>query len=184
MSAPGIAAALGSGLCRHWPGRPLRKSAVGLALAAVLANAGPASAASNNVRISGLTNISFNTISDLTSDASLAEDVCVFSSSATSGYRVTASGSGTGGAFTLAPVSGSNTLAYEVQWKAQSGATSGTQLTAGSPLTGLVSSASQQACNSGPAVSASLIVVLRAAALSSATAGTYSGSLTLLIAPE
>ena len=183
MAGPRIAAASCSGLYRHWLSRPLRKSAAGLAVAVALANAGPSFAASN-VRISGLANFTFNTISDLTSDSSLAEDVCVYSNSPTNGYRVTATGSGSGGAFTLAPVSGTNTLAYEVQWKAQAGAPSGTQLTAGSPLTGLVSSATQQACNNGPAASASLIVLLRAAALSSATAGTYSGSLTLLIAPE
>ena len=163
--------------------RPLRKSLAGLALTATLACAGPAAAASN-VRITGLTNLSFNTVADLTSDTSLAEDVCAFSSSPTNGYRVTATGSGTGGAFTLSPVSGSDTLAYEVQWKAQAGQASGSQLTAGSPLTGQISSATQQQCNNGPATSASLIVILRAAALSSVTAGSYSGSLTLLIAPE
>jgi hypothetical protein len=183
VEAAGNATAAGSGLYRHWRSRLLRKSFVGLALAAVLANPDAACAAASNVRISGLTNLTFNTVTDLTSDASLAEDVCLYSSSSTSGYHVTATGSGTGGAFTLS-ATGSNTLAYEVQWKGQAGQTSGSQLTAGSPLTGLVSSATQQQCNSGPAASASLIVILRAAALSSATAGSYSGSLTLLIAPE
>ena len=177
------ATVFGSGPGRHVYSRLLRKSLVGLALTAALACADPAMGASN-VRISGLTNLSFNTVTDLTSDSSLAEDLCVYSSSPTSGYHVTATGSGTGGAFTLSPVSGSNTLAYEVQWKAQAGQTSGSQLTANSPLTGLVSAATQQQCNNGPAASASLIVILRAAALSSATAGSYSGSLTLLIAPE
>jgi hypothetical protein len=47
-----------------------------------------------------------------------------------------------------------------------------------------VSTATQQTCNSGPATSASLVVILRTAALSSAAAGSYSGSLTLVIGPE
>ena len=183
MASLGNAAALGSGLARHGLDRMLRKSVAGLALAAGLACGGPAAAASN-VRITHLANFSFNTIADLTSDASLPADVCVYSNSPTNGYRVTATGSGTGGAFTLAPVSGSNTLAYEVQWKAQPGAQIGSALTAGTPLTGLVSSATQNQCTNGPTDSASLIVILRGSALSSATAGTYNGSLTLLIAPE
>ena len=183
MASLGNAAASGSGLYRHGLNRPWRKLFSGLALTVVLTCATPAFGASK-ARITDLANFSFNTITDLTSDSSLAEDVCVFSDSSTSGYRVTATGSGTGGAFTLSPVSGTGTLAYEVQWKGQAGAQSGSSLTAGSPLTGQVSAATQQQCNSGPASSASLIVILRAAALSTATTGSYSGSLTLLIAPE
>jgi hypothetical protein len=47
-----------------------------------------------------------------------------------------------------------------------------------------VSQAKQQTCNSGPATSASLIVIIRSAALTSADAGFYSGDLTLVIGPE
>lgn len=153
-----------------------------LILALVLAWSAVPALGASNVRISGLTDLAFGTITALGSDNSRSESLCLYSSSPTSGYRVTATGTGTGGAFTLA--SGANTLAYEVQWNAQSGQTSGSQLTAGVPLTGLVSSATQQQCNSGPASSASLILVLRSAALSTARAGTYNGTLTLLIAPE
>ena len=52
------------------------------------------------------------------------------------------------------------------------------------PLTGQISSATQQTCNNGPANSASLVVIVRSAALSSAAAGSYSGTLTLVIGPE
>jgi hypothetical protein len=58
------------------------------------------------------------------------------------------------------------------------------QLSPNVPLTGQTSTATQQTCNSGPATSASLIVVLRSTALSSATAGTYNGAVTLLVGPE
>lgn len=155
----------------------------GLAFAALLASATPAVGAPSNVRITGLSDLAFNTITDLNSDTSLAEDVCVFSNSATNGYRVTATGSGSSNSFALS-ASGGNRLAYEVQWNSQPGQISGTQLTSGSPLTGLVSSATQQSCNNGPSSSASLIVILRAGALSAAVPGSYTGQLTLLIAPE
>ena len=142
----------------------------------------PALAQSTNVRISKLSDVTMPLITDLTVDASSPQSVCVFSSTATSGYRVTASGTGTAGAFTLASTSSS--LAYTVQWNSLPGRTSGTQLTANVPLTGLTSTATQQACTNGPATSASLIVVLRSAALSSAKADTYQGTLTLVIGPE
>ena len=150
-------------------------------LIAIASNATPAFAASN-VRITALTDLAFSTIANVSVDSSRSESVCVYSTSPTSGYHVTATGTGIGGAFTLA--SGANRLAYDVQWNRQPGQSSGTQLTAGVPLTGLVSSATQQQCTSGPTTSASLIVVLRSAALSAARAGIYTGTLTLLIAPE
>jgi hypothetical protein len=138
--------------------------------------------AASNVRITGLSDAAFGTITNLGTDSIKAQNICVFSNTATSGYHVTANGSGTSGAFTLA--SGANTLAYQVQWSASSGQTTGTQLSPNVALTGLTSAATQQACNSGPASSASLIVILRSTALLSATAGTYNGTLTLVIGPE
>ena len=158
--------------------RPLR---LALAFGALLSSSASPVLAASNVRITGLSDVAFSSVS-FSSDTTLAENVCAYSNSSTNGYRVTATGTGSGGAFSLA--SGSNVLAYEVQWSAQSGKTSGVQLTAGVPLTGLTSTATQQACNAGPATSASLIVILRSSAVSAATAGTYNGSLTLLIAPE
>ena len=138
--------------------------------------------AGNNVRITGLSDVAFGTIATLSSDSVRSQSICVFSNSPTNGYNIKATGSGSGGAFTLS--SGSNALAYEVQWSPLSGQSSGTTLSPNVALTGQVSSATQHACNSGPASSASLIVILRAAQLSAASAGTYSGTLTLLVAPE
>ncbi len=143
---------------------------------------GPALAQSNNVRISKLSDVTLPLITDLTVDAISPQSVCLFSSTATKGYRVTASGTGAGGAFTLASTSSS--LAYAVEWNNLPGRSSGTQLTANLPLTGLVSTATQQACNSGPPTSASLIVILTSAALSTARADTYQGTLTLVIGAE
>lgn len=160
-----------------------RSPGLGLAFGVlVAAGAVPALAAPLNARITGLSDLPFGTITNFAADSSLAENVCIYSTAPMGGYQLTATGSGTGGAFTLA--SGGNTLAYEVQWNATAGKTTGTQVMAGTPLTGLNSSATQQTCNSGPASSASLIVILRSAALSSAAPGTYNGTLTLLIAPH
>jgi hypothetical protein len=95
---------------------------------------------------------------------------------------VTAIGTGPGGSFELS--SGSLSLPFEVQWSSSAGQSSGAQVSPNVPLTGQVTTATQQTCSSGPATSASLIVVLRSSALSSAMAGTYNGSITLLVGPE
>jgi hypothetical protein len=157
--------------------------AVGLGAALALAlPAWSELVAGNNVRITGLSDVAFGTVANLSSDSVRSQSICVFSNSPANGYYVQATGSGSGGAFTLA--SGSNALAYDVQWSPVSGQSSGTTLSPGVALTGQISAATQPSCNSGPASSASLIVILRAAKLSAAPAGTYSGTLTLLVAPE
>ena len=149
---------------------------------ALLLIAAPARAASNKVRISGLGDVAFGTIANLGLDAVQSQSVCVYADTATNGYNVTASGSGSGGAFQLA--SGLARLAYEVQWSSSAGQSSGVQLSPNTPLPGQTSSATQQTCNNGAATTASLILVLRSAALSSASAGSYSGTLTLVVGAE
>jgi hypothetical protein len=142
--------------------------------------AAPAIGGGPNVQITHLSDLAFGTITNLGSDALLEEDVCVYSDSGR--YNVTATGTGSSGAFLLA--NGGRTIAFEVQWSPSSGRQTGTKLTAKSPLTGLTTGATQAQCTSGPSTSASLIVILRSTALSGALPGTYSGQLTLLIAPE
>jgi hypothetical protein len=148
---------------------------------AAIALASP-QAMAQKARLSDLSDIAFGAISNLSVDVSQAQSVCAFTQSATSGYNVIATGSGSGGAFTLS--AGTNQLAYDVQWASASAQSSGISLASGVPLSGLTSAATQQTCNSGPASSASLIVILRAAQLGAATAGSYSGTLSLMIAPE
>lgn len=135
------------------------------------------------VRISGLTDVDL-TNSDPSVDAQVAQDVCVYSNTATRGYRITATGSGAANAFTLAngalPV-----VTYAVEWSGTSGQTTGTALTTGTPLTGLTSSATNSNCASGPASSASLIVKIGAPDLQVMPATTnFTGTLTLVVAPE
>ena len=168
------------------PRRPLgsarRKAAFALAalFGAVVAPAAPAAA--QQVQISKLSDVAFGTIVDFTTDSVSAQNVCIFSSTAQKGYNIRATGSGTGSAFTLA--NGSARLAYEVQWSANSGRTTGTSLTTNVALTGLRTNANNATCSSGPATTASLIVIIRAASLGAAAGGAYNGTLTLLVAPE
>lgn len=137
----------------------------------------------NRAQITGLSDISF-TNADPTTVASSAQNSCVWSNTATKGYSITASGSGTAGAFTLS--SGALTpVPYSVQWAASSGQTSGTALASGTALTGLTSTATRPTCNSGPATSSSLVVSIAASDLQEMVASaSYTGTLTLLVTPQ
>ena len=136
----------------------------------------------NRVQISGLTDVAF-TNQDPSVAASNAQNVCVWSNTSTRGYNVTASGSGTAGAFTLA--NASLTGPYSVDWAGRSGASSGTALASGTALTGLTSTATNATCSAGAASTASLIVKIASSNLQSMQASTsYTGTLTLVVAPE
>ena len=135
------------------------------------------------VRISGLSDVTFAN-ADPSVAASNAQNVCVWSNTSTRGYTITATGSGAANAFTLAsgalPV-----VPYTVQWAQTSGQTSGTGLLAGTALTGLTSGAINSDCSAGPSSSASLVVSVASPDLQGMTAGvTYTGTLTLVVAPE
>lgn len=144
-----------------------------------LALATPATA---KVRITGLSDVNFGTISNLTVDAVQAQSVCVYSNGSSNGYGVRADGSGAGGAFTLS--NGVTTMAYDVRWNSQPGQTNGTVLSSGAILTSQTTNAQHQTCSNGPPTTASLIVTLPATSLSSAGAGNYSGTLTLIVSEE
>ncbi len=167
-------------LHRHGPRRTDRLFAV---LAAMALGCGCASpAAAQLVRLTKLKNANFGTISNFTTDSIRSQNVCVYSSNLDGGYTITATGSGAGGAFTLA---GSGALLpYEVQWNSASGQTLGTSLSPGNTLPGLTSDALSSTCKFGPATTASLIIIIRANEASSATATSYSGTLTLVVTPE
>lgn len=137
----------------------------------------------NRAQITGLSDISFASV-DPTVEASNAQSVCVWSNTSTKGYNITATGSGSAGAFSLAsgalPV-----VPYSVQWSQSASQSSGTALTKGTALAGQVSTATKPTCNSGPATTSSLIVSIAATDLQNMTASaSYTGSLTLVVAPE
>ncbi|WP_147416755.1 hypothetical protein [Sphingomonas edaphi] len=139
-------------------------------------------ASAQRVRITNLTDVNFGTINNLAADAINSQSVCVWANGSGSDYSITATGSGPGGSFSL--MNGSWQLPYQVRWNSQPGQTNGTLLSAGTPITNQVTNAQNQTCGNGPPTTASLIVVLPSASLSSATAGSYSGTLTLIVAPE
>jgi hypothetical protein len=136
----------------------------------------------NRVQISGLTDVAF-TNQDPSVPASNAQNVCVYSNTSTKGYNVLATGSGAASAFTLS--NGAVTVPYSVEWAGSSGQSSGTVLASGSALTGLTSTATNPTCTAGPSSTASLVVKITAANLQGMQAATsYTGTLTLVVAPE
>jgi hypothetical protein len=147
-----------------------------IAAAALAFVATGAPAAAQGVQVSGLSDVAFGMIGSFGTDLVRSQSICAFSGLLGGRYTVTASGSGAGGAFTLS--NGVAVLPYEVQWSATAGQSAGTGLTANVPLGGqtmLLSCPVLQTSNT------SLIVILRAASLSVATAGTYSGTLTVIL---
>lgn len=136
----------------------------------------------NRAQITGLTDVAFTNV-DPASPATSAQSDCVWSNTATKGYSITATGSGTSGAFTLA--NGSLTVPYTVQWSASSGQSSGSAMTAGTALSGLTTTAANPTCSSAPNTTSSLIVTISAANLQGMVSSTsYTGSLTLLVTPQ
>jgi hypothetical protein len=165
-----------------WVGARATHFAVRLTASLALAAVITAPATAQRVRVSALTDISFGMLANLQSDQRRSQSICVYSNGNTSGYSVSAWGSGSAGSFEIS--NGSNSLNYDVEWNPVAGLSTGAALTPNLPLTGQVSSASNQTCNSGPAASASLVVILRGGDLGQAREGTYTGSLSLLISPE
>ena len=136
----------------------------------------------NRARITGLTDVTFAN-QDPATLASDAQDVCVWSNTATKEYTVTATGSGAASAFTL--TNGSTTVPYTVEWASSTGQTTGSSLTTGTASAALTSTATHQTCTSGPAASASLIVEIATADLGTMSDGSnYPGTLTLLVTPQ
>ncbi len=71
-----------------------------LAALAALTSTG---AAAQSVRISGLSDVQFGTLTNLINDQRASQTICVYSSALNGGYRVTATGSGPGGAARAPP---------------------------------------------------------------------------------
>lgn len=151
-------------------------------LAALCIAFAPQAATAQKVRVTNLTDVNFGLIANTQAEARRSQNICLYSNSTGGAYSVSASGSGPGSSFVL--TNGPDSLAYAVEWSDSSGQTSGTELTPSVALTGQQSVATHQFCNSGPATTASMTIVLRAANLSQARQGNYAGTLTLLIAAE
>lgn len=158
-----------------------RALALPLAIAAGALSCPASAAPGDKADITGLSDLAFGQL-NMTTDQTLSENVCAYSSSATAGYAVQATGDGNGGAFTL--TNGSATLPYLVSWADSPGQTVGSAkaLTAGVSLTGFTSSAGNKNCTGG--LSATLLVTIQGTAAGSAQVGNYSGVLTLTLTPQ
>jgi hypothetical protein len=156
--------------------------AANLSLMASLLAPSNASAQSNKVRISDLSDMAYGTIVNLQADNRKSQSMCVSANSADGLYSVTASGTGPNGALEL--TNGFASLPYSVEWSTAPGQTVGSNLSANAPLLGQVTPEKQPDCKTRGLQTASLIVVLRATELSRAFQGNYSGTLSILIAAQ
>jgi hypothetical protein len=128
-------------------------------------------------------NVAFGAVSSLYSDLTNAQNTCSFTGLLPINYGVTATGTGTGGAFTI--TNGKSNIPYEVQWAQTANATSGSSLTANTMLGGQQTAAllSGLTCLLG-VTNATLIVIVRAASLQQATTGSYTGTLNILLTAQ
>jgi hypothetical protein len=153
-------------------------------VAALVAMTAPAPARAN-ARISGLVDVNYGTIANF-ADQTISQNVCVYSVTGNSSnrrpYSVLATGNGSAGAFTLQ--SGARTLPYEVRWNDAADQTSGTQLTNGVNASGFLTGNVNLSCSNGANNNASLVVTITGTSLATATAGTYTGVLTIVITPN
>ncbi len=125
----------------------------------------------------------FGTVALLSSDLFNRQSICAFGSLLTQGYSVLATGSGAGGAFTIA--SGSATIPYELQWAQTGGATSGTNVVANVSLPNQAESGILAGVGCAVGVTtATSIVIVRSSSLLQATAGSYSGTLTIILTTQ
>jgi hypothetical protein len=162
--------------------------------AATQGTPGPTSTGSVVINASILARVAISNLTDLTfTDADLGpaivagtsaqktENVCVWSNNADRSYFITASGSGTANAFTLAS-STNPVIAYSVAWNQTTGQTTGTALTAATKSSKFNSSAILFNCAGGS--SATLLVNIAGADAQGMLAGAaYTGTLTLLVTP-
>lgn len=129
------------------------------------------------VQITSVGNFGFGAWSG-SGDLHSTDQVCIYRSSGGSNYRITATGSGAASSFRVA--NGGANIAYEVRWQPLP-AGSLTSLTAGSP-TGF--SGASGSINCGGSTNALLDITITETALSAASSGSYSGTLTLLLEPN
>jgi hypothetical protein len=136
--------------------------------------------------ITRLQDVTFANLDPMVS-ASSSQTLCVYSSALTTLYTVTATGSGVGQAFTLSAGGSIPALPYSVLWSPTAGQTTGTTLTAGTPLPNQSAGSLVTAllCALGTGSSASLTINLATNDLQQALSGvTYTGLLSITITAQ
>lgn len=126
------------------------------------------------VQISNMNDFSFGTWSG-SGQLQSTDNICIHDTQVNPRYGITASGSGAGSAFTIQ--SGANTIAYTAEWQGS--------VTAITTLIPAVKSQFQDAnrvsATCGGGTNASLRITISQANLEAANAGTYTGTLTILL---
>jgi hypothetical protein len=157
--------------------------ALGAAHAATDGTQGVTSTGSIAIDLTKTAEILISGLSDITltggdgSDATGSSGVCVFRNSAGT-YNITASGSGAANAFTI--TDGTDTLDYALTFDDGTGAEA---LATGAVLPSLNNAnTSSKTCDG--ATNGTIGITVAAADYDAAAAGTYNGTLTLLVAPE
>jgi hypothetical protein len=130
------------------------------------------------VRISALDDIPLGAYSG-TAGLSGSDQLCVYSN--TGGYTISAHGSGAGSDFLLVGNSGTATVPYTVQWADAAPAETGNSLSVNTAVSQSVSGVNPT-CGGGN--NATVIISVSGEALATAPADSYSGTLTLTVAPE
>ncbi|MEO1576247.1 MAG: hypothetical protein AAFU65_14975 [Pseudomonadota bacterium] len=130
----------------------------------------------DEVRISNLTDINLGVFAG--ADAIGSTDACVYRNG-TGFYRITASGSGAGGAFSL--TDGTNSVGYSVEFDDGTGAVA---MAASTPMVGRTGADPASATCATTGNNATVTTTVTAADGAALPAGTYTGTLTLLVAPE
>lgn len=130
----------------------------------------------DEVRISNLSDINLGVFAG--ADAVGSTDACVYRNG-TGAYRITATGSGAGGAFAL--TDGTNSVAYTVDYDDGTGAVA---MGAAAPMIGRTGADPSSATCATTGNNATVTTTVAAATAASLPAGTYTGTLTLLVAPE
>lgn len=134
----------------------------------------------NRALITNLADVTF-TNADPSVAATNSQGPCVWSNTSTRNYTVTATGSGTSNAFTIA--SGSSVIPYSVGWANSAGASSLNSLVAGSASSAVASNATNISC--GGSGNSTLKVTIAASDLQDMIATqTYTGTLTLVVTPQ
>lgn len=129
------------------------------------------------LRVTGLADRALGTWNG-SSDMNSNDDVCIYSNVTSGSYKVTATGTGTGGAFTLA--NGGSALPYKVFWNDVTGTTGEVELTAGTALTGQTGyNNTSQTCGGGS--NADFHIRILATELSNVPSGAYTGNVSFLI---
>jgi hypothetical protein len=127
--------------------------------------------------------VAFGQVASITGDAINRQNTCSYGGLTPVIYSVTGTGSGPGSAFSM--TNGTSILPYEVQWAQSANAASGSSLTAGRALLNQSNASLLSSLTCGLGLqNATLIVIVRAVSLQQATAGIYSGTLSLLLSVQ